>query len=559
MRNVVIIKKVLGPYLQSEGFEYAGYDYYSGWKFKREKEEITHWIFIVKSRWGKELWVEVGNAEGETGRTRPGAMVRLDYFKEDARPEEMNRQYHDEETFKQALEHFLPQLRDHFFPGFERLDEELEKELEKERTKKKATPDMHKRLYGEKEALTEALFKRYKNLSTDEGRMVQSIMNILTEHQDEDMEEFEETLLGLAGFLGDMIVSRLEDCQWGWYGGKENTEYVVFYKTHYQGTFKDLFNRESFLSPLRIIIDAWQEKNMERVQYWYNDLFVERRKDRKALSMKMKDEIDSREENQNVVIRERESMFLGQYQFQCIAKFKTDFSWCRSTPEGNQIIKINKDGRTNEMWLSATMENGRKVEIQDIREGLYPYDRAEYCEYIHEGKRLRNILTKLEEQIEMEFMPALENVDNYLLKWELSPEMEKREFYERDELLKKLKEDYGAGNISKGELPDLIKRVLKENEDSSMEEFGDTLLGLGVLLGEAAIKEIEGSHWLWDKERSACLITYRNEVTGIDPAFSLNYAWQKRKPENVDKLYRDLMEGSYIEDRERGGYDIEER
>ncbi len=34
---------------------------------------------------------------------------------------------------------------------------------------------------------------------------------------------------------------------------------------------------------------------------------------------------------------------------------------------------------------------------------------------------------------------------------------------------------------------------------------------------------------------------------------------QMRKPENVDKLCRDLMEGNYIEDRERGGYDIEKR
>ena len=110
--------------------------------------------------------------------------------------------------------------------------------------------------------------------------------------------------------------------------------------------------------------------------------------------------------------------------------------------------------------------------------------------------------------------------------------------------------------MAKEELPGFIKRVLGENEGKTMDEFEDTLLGLGGLMGEAAIKETEGSHWTWDEKRSACLVTYRNEVTGIGPAFTLNYAWQRKKPGNVDILCRDLFEGNYIEDRERGGYDI---
>ena len=557
MRNVTIIKKVLGPYLQSEGFEYAGYDYYSGWKFKREKEDITHWIFIAKSRWDKELWIESGTGEGKAGRKRPDAVVRLDYFKEDTKTKEMKKQYHDEETLEQVLIFFREQIRDYFLPGFNRLEKEIIK------WKITITLDMHRRLYEEKDFLTEALFKRYGNLSTDEDRMVSSIMNILIEHYGEEAEEFEETLLGLAAYLGDMIVNNLEDCHWKWDSRKENTGYYVFHKEFYEGPLKEMYNSVAFLSPLNIINEAWQEKDEKKLQFWYNDQFVNRRKTRKRMSIEMKEETDKEIDKtryQYAVIQERMSILMEKFQFRYTGKSRLDYQWCRSTPEGNQKIILNENNRTGDMWISAVVENGNVVEIQDIREGLFPYAREEYFRndgYISE--RFMNIISKMEEQIKTDFMPVLESPETYLLKWKLSPEMEKREFYERDELLEKLMKNYGEEIVDKKELPDFIKRILKENEDSTMEEFGDTLLGLGILLGETAIKEIEGSHWLWDAKRLCCRITYRNEVTGIDPAFSLNYAWQKRKLENVDKLCRDLMEGNYIEDRTIGGYEIEDR
>ena len=128
-----------------------------------------------------------------------------------------------------------------------------------------------------------------------------------------------------------------------------------------------------------------------------------------------------------------------------------------------------------------------------------------------------------------------------MLEYDLTPEMERSQFFDRKELLQKLEERYSWNGIKKEEIPEFVKKVLKENEGKSMEEFGTTLLGLSVWLGETAIKEREGRHWLWDKSHASCIVTCGDEVFGIDPAFALNYAWQKKKPENVDRLCEDLF------------------
>ena len=555
MTNAAIIKKVLGPYLQGEGFQYAGYDVtYHGWKFKREKGDITHWLCIAKSRWGKEIWLEAGAAEGERWRKRPCVVVRLNWFKKDATHKEMEKYYEDEATLEEALECFLTQIKDYIMPGFEKLEE---KDIKWE-----ITDAMYERLKEEKELLLENLFSHYGMLSMDEGKMLPDILAILEEHQHDSMEEFQDTLLGLAALFGEIMVKGLEDCHWdpNWKG----KGYYVFHKEVYKGPMMEM-NRIYYLSPLEIMNRAWQKYGKENpekwyeniLEFWYESMFVERRRQRKTLSEERKHEPEGI--NQYTFYEEGLSPIMERYCFQHIkdkSRIGLRDEWYRDTPGGRQEILLYCTNAGN--WLSAVTEDGREVEIQDVREGLYPYEREIYCYNSVMTEKLLESIEKFKEQIEREFLPFLENGESSLLKWELTPDMERREFFERDRLLKGLKEKYRIGTIEKQELPGLIKGILKENEDSTMEEFGDTLLGLGVLLGEAAIKEIEGSHWLWDVERSACLVTYRNEVTGIDPAFSLNYAWQKKKPENVDKLYRDLMEGNYIEDRERGGYIIEE-
>ncbi len=135
----------------------------------------------------------------------------------------------------------------------------------------------------------------------------------------------------------------------------------------------------------------------------------------------------------------------------------------------------------------------------------------------------------------------IRNIRECLLQYGLTPELEKRQFLNRKNLLEHLEGEYGIDGIKKEEMPEFVKKVLKENEGKTIDEFGETLLGLGVLLGETAIEGKEDRHWLWDKTHASCIVTSGDEVFGIDPAFALNYAWQKQKSENVDRLCEDLF------------------
>lgn len=370
--------------------------------------------------------------------------------------------------------------------------------------------------------------------------------------------EVEDILMGLAAFFGDYIVENLEECWW------EDSRYVR-HRERYDHPCKQKYGTEyRDMQPLQIVKEVWREQNMNTICSWYNGLFVERRKRRKALSLWDREKEDKIAGNGKVsewiVTKTVLIPFMEQY------KFQSDFNkgnlqddvFFRRRGKDRQEIWLMRSSNTCEMWVKAVTKSGRELEIQDIREGLSPYDRAEYClgEIISEGGQYIQTVNQLKEQIADIWIPVLDNEEAYLLQWELTPEMVRREFFDKEELLRKLDRTYGITDRTKEELPGFIKRILKENEDRSLEEFEDTLLGLSVLLGEMAIKEIEGSHWMWDKVRSACLVTYRNEVTGVDPAFALNYAWQRKKPENVDRLCQDLFEGNYIEDRGRGGYDI---
>ena len=109
-------------------------------------------------------------------------------------------------------------------------------------------------------------------------------------------------------------------------------------------------------------------------------------------------------------------------------------------------------------------------------------------------------------------------------------------------LLEGLREKYAIDRVSQEQMPEFIKNVLEENGDRSMEEFGDTLLGLGIWLGETAIGKKKGRHWLWDQRHGVCIVSQGDEPSGIAPSLALNYAWQKKKPENVDRLCRLLLD-----------------
>lgn len=556
MTKTMTIKRIIGKPLKEEGFVYVGYDRDGpSWMFKREKKERTDWIYIENSRYWNEIWIDIQIIR--VGKKSGDRLYGIEAFYPEIPSYEIKGHYSDQKTFESALEKLLHQIQKYFLPGFEDIAHiEIEWEM---------TSEVYQAFYDRKDELLEAFSQKYDLINITEDKLSSFLENVFKEYQDRPLQEVQETLSGLAVFWGNFMVRNLEECWWDWLkrDGK-NFKYCIFYRVRYNrphGT--EITN----IDPLQIISNAWREKTDPCFQDYYNKFFVTRRKYRKALhSWNIREEnklAESTDEDEWKTTRMSLTPFIERYGFRYDFYHDKEKGYLcyRGKDENRQEIWVMRNKDTGEMWVRVVGKCGRKLEIQDIREGMAPYGRAEFCGYsVRQSTKGRfiDVLCKMEKQIAEIWIPVLDSIEDYLLKWELTPEMEKREFYERDRLLEKLKGNYVVENISKEELPSFIKRVLKENEDSTMEEFGDTLLGLGVLLGETAIKEIEGSHWLWDKGRAACLITYRNEVTGIDPAFSLNYAWQKRKPENVDKLWQDLMEGNYIEDRERGGYDIEE-
>lgn len=558
MVKATVVKKIIGEPLKKEGFEYAGYDSFWGWKFKRELENLTQWLYICKGRF-KELHIQIGIVRA--GKEKIERYYGIENFHENIRQSDRTSGYFNDETFKRALGRLLDQINEYFLPAFDEISKD------KYRNKWELTPEVYTRFHDEKKELVKALSMHYEIDHMTEDKLVLLLIKVLEDCKEKKLEEVEDILMGLGALFGDYLVENLEECWWDWerYVNHEiadSRRYLVYYRKRYNLPHDPGI---SMVHTLRIVDEVWQEQNMDTILYWYSNLFVERRKMRKSLSLwdrKKEEELAGTEKGPDTLTATRYLLmpFIEQYGFRYdfYQNGKQGYLCYRGKEEDRQEIWLMHPVSTKEMWLKVVTKSGRKLEIQDIREGLAPYDREEYCLdwRITEGGRYVQTINKLKEQISDIWIPVLENEEAYILQWELTPEMIRREFFDKDELLEKLNQTYGITGITKEELPGFIKRILKENEDRSLEEFEDILLGLGVLLGETAIKEVEGSHWMWDKKRSACLITYRNEVTGIDPAFTLNYAWQRKKPENVDRLCQDLFEGNYIENRERGGYDI---
>lgn len=563
MSRVKVVKEIIGEPLKKEGFEYAGYGKLRdrAWQFKREQEGLTQWIFICKGRY-KELSALTGVIrEGENSIER---FYGIENFNESVRESDRTSSYFDDETFKRALGRLLDQIYEYFLPGIEEISKD------KYRNKWELTPEVYTRFHDEKKELEKALSMRYETANMTEDKLLLLMIKVIVDCKEKKLEEVEDILMGLAALFGDYIVKNLEECWWDWdrkanHDIHDSRRYLVFYRERYN---RPHGMEISDVQTLRIIDDAWQKQDIDSIYNWYYILFVERRKTRKALSLWDREEEEEEEKaagteeccNKTTAVRQLLMPFIEQYGFRYdfYQNGKQGYLCYRGKGEDRQEIWLMQKVFTKEMWIRVVTKSGRELEIQDIREGLGPYDRAEYClgEDISESGQFVRTVNKLKEQISDIWIPVLDNEEAYLLRWELTPEMIKREIFDKEQLLEKLDKAYGITGITKEKLPEFVKRVLSENEDKTLEEFEDTLLGLGALLGEAAIKEVAGSHWMWDKNRSACLVTYRNEVTGIDPAFTLNYAWQRRKPENVDRLCRDLFEGSYIENRERGGYDI---
>ena len=563
MTKLTAIKKIIGEPLKKEGFVYAGLEEGEGWRFKRELKGVTQWLMIDKVGNFKELEISAGVTwEGGEGIERSYGIWS---FNEDKRQDDGRAAYFNGETFERALRRLLQVAYDYFLPGLAEVSQD------KYRIKWRFTPEVYIRFHDEKERLKEELSRRYDTAGMTDSKLLTLMARVTEDCMGKEIGEAEETLMGLAALFGDYFVENLEECWWDWKRmlnheiDEEHLYYVHYVRRHERRYGSRVVEMErGSMHPLWIINDIWQENRMELITRWYNAMFIRRRKHRKALSLwDGKKETEMKREGRTSKLTATRQMllpFMEQYGFRY--DFYQDreqgYLCYRGEGEGRQEIWMMDSGSEREMWIKAVTKSGRVLEIQDIREGLGPYERAEFClgEIVSPNGQYARTVNKLKEQIANVWVPVLEDEEAYLLQWELTSEMVKKEFFDKERLLSKLDEAYGTAGMAKEELPGFIKRVLGENEGKTLDEFEDTLLGLGVLLGEAAIKETEGSHWTWDEKRSACLVTYRNEVTGIDPAFTLNYAWQRKKPGNVDILCRDLFEGNYIEDRERGGYDI---
>lgn len=540
MRITKLIKEIVGTDLEKKGFEYVKQK--SGvWCFRKEEDGWFHWIYIVHSWNAAEVWVEIAVSRKKNDNSLTG--FGRSYFDKEITQEEERETYFDEETFRYALERLLQQIEKELMPRF--------KELVEREHKWEITPAMQKRVYKEREKMARAILDSYGMSTIREDELVLFTVAILEAHREATLDEFGEELMGLAALWTESLMKNIEGCRCKW-----NKRWKVCRLGYPNISLSPQMERRiRFLRlyfflyeygyPLSTINSAWQGKCMETIHSWYNTLFVLRRKEKKAIEFRENSKIEVMEKrNEGAVVEDILMPFLSKYGYQYGSwqGLKNGYMCYRIKEAQRQEILLKRNYRTGEMWVSAVTHSGKELQLPDIEEGLGLYDGTEYCEYLFEWnyRRFEETVMKLRDQMEQIFMPALENEEKYLLKWELTHEMRRREFFERKKLSEKMKETYGEELSSLKDLPAFIKKILQENENKTMEEFGDILLGLGVMLGEAAISETEGSHWLWDKERSKCIITYGNEVTGIDPAFALNYAWQKKKPENVDRLWEVL-------------------
>ena len=526
MNNTAVIKKIISPVLEKEGFCYAGTKTKLGdrhWLYKRQDGEWMQYIYIIKHRYFNQIWCGIVENKPEEDPWND-VIFELHYFNKEIKGNGAARiQYQDGESFVEALNVILKQIREYFLPGF--------KKLRVPRYWYCVTEDMEREVFERHTELSARLRKKYGMEVLKEDNIVSFLNSIVQEYQGKSIEEFKETFMELASCWGEFILQVYPDYYWDW--DKQR-----------KGCWIQDGDNKVVLQPLSTIFDTWQDE-IGDVEKWYYLLFVENRKTEKAEKIyEMKKSKLSIKEAEH--IEENIAPMLKQYGFRYESWQPYGYCWKFSREEGGeaQALSIVREDY-GEMWVSGQTKKGSKIELADIREGLAPYDILELCK-LYDAYQFQVVTERIKKQIQEDFLPVLDNEESYLLEYELTPEMRKREFFDREELLKQLKESYELDGIKKEEIPAFVKKVLQDNRGKTMEEFGDILLGLGIFLGETAIGEKQERHWLWDQAHSTCIVTHDHEIFGPDPAFALNYAWQREHYGNVDKLCKDLFDDESI-------------
>ncbi len=516
-----MIKKVLGRTLEQEGFRYKGYKRigYHHWFYGREDGEWLQLLALVEHDSLKEIWVEIDEIKQSEDMSKAFSGYGFNYFLQSVNGNNGRIVYKDEEEFEGCLEKLKERISKYFLPGFKRL--------RNPRYKYCVTQEMEWEVYQNRRALQKRMTNKYGMKDAAEDELLSFIKMVLEEYKNSSMEEFEETLLGLSAFLGESMVDNLEQYEWEWSG--------VYKKCR----IKNCIDKK-YEYPVNIIFNSWQDgiEELERCYLWNFVIYRKLRKTKRDLDWQEESEFYERDYMDSYVSAAMKN--LGFFYDSWVG-LGDGWKFHRDKERGaNEIwfMRILRTGK--EIWVRGVTSQGRNMTIRNIREGLAPYDGDNCCRQ-DDGIYFPESTDKMIQQIEKEFLPMFDNEEEYLLEYDLTPEMEKRQMMERKELLDALGKNYPLKGMAKEDMPDFVKSVLKQNAGKSMEEFGDTLLGLGIMLGEEAIRGREERHWLWDKEKETCFVTAGQEVFGIDPAFALNYAWQKQKQENVDRLCEDLF------------------
>ncbi len=529
-----LIEEVLGKALEQEGFYYSGskkknwrFEGSGGecWLFERQDGEWIQLVVISDFQLNKTVWVEIDEIKkGEDPWEAYGYGVTK--FKEkESIFDEGKLIYKDMETFKDALVKVKIWIWEYFLPGFV--------QLRQPRYKYCVTESIRDKVYRYRAEFLKELKAEYGIKTMREDSLIQFMKNLVHKYRGKNMEEFEAAFLKLSVCLGEFFVSIRSDCHWEW---------DDFYKLCGIRAESETGSR---INPLEIIFDEWIGKSTA-LENCYEREIVRWRKRGKSLRL-----YDMKSTGNRTSFREGKYVDTYLIDFMKTIHFTDDF-W---NGKGEGIAKGWKfkregDGKadelwfirgydTDELWVKGITKSGKMITVHDRREGLAPYDSRRYCR-TDDDIYFPSIMKELMEQAE-ELLPVLEDEKKYLPKYDLSPEMERSQFWNHEKLLERLAGKYEIEGMKKEELPGFVKKVLRENEGKTMDEFGETLLGLGVLLGETAIEGKEDRHWLWDKTHASCIVTSGDEIFGIAPAFALNYAWQKEKPENVDRLCEDLF------------------
>ncbi len=534
----VLIKRELDSILAQEGFRYVGYKKkgQSYWLFGRRDGEWMQYIYIIKHFRYNQIWVEIDEKRPDENPWEPAGLY-LHNFRQELSFRDTIREFHDDESFVAALKEFGGWILDYFLPGIG--------ELRKPRYRYCVTQEMEREVYMRREELAAGLLGRHGMKALREDCLIDFLASELNKHEGGSIDEFKMPLLELAALLGECLRISLKDVQWEWDCGGCGLTYGK--------------EAGEVLYPVRIIFSAWKD-GQGTIEDMYSIAFVEQRKKKKSV-WKLGEDMQSFDEHEYLNRRMLELLakpdFLPELLTESQKRRFIDrkkvgiledlwVGWqdgyrVYRVKEGKiQILWLMRKTGTGEMWVKAMTSKREFVGIRNIREGLSPYDGVVCCHQGH-GTEVPKKMERMMTQIEKEFIPMLDKEEECLLQYSLTPELEKRQFLNRKDLLEQLEGEYDIDGIKKEEMPEFVKKVLKENKGKTMDEFWETLLGLGVLLGETAIEGKEDRHWLWDKTHASCIVTSGDEVFGIDPAFALNYAWQKEKPENVDRLCEDLF------------------